>query len=460
MELQQVFNQIQTCTPRIYSENISKAVDLIVVDTSFLTILHTIFACRKNTVPPRVALFLKRVFEELQSSRLDVLEGILRYTLPFTSCKNIKFRRHVLKIIHMILVIKRFDLPIDILQCLSERLFDKDSGVRKEALKIWLLFQDENLNDTLKIHGVLKDVLRYDQIYEIRKMALLEITISPSTINCVIERCVDMNIHVRKIFWIACFPKLFLKDLPDYQRIYLMKSAAVEREFDAKSIFIQYISHLGIEEFAENFYCTEPAFDEFIEALLINGDYDFTLTKFTRSYIYLLNIFYKFKEDKYGRDCLLLMSLVEFLDIIYYRSMDLEAQIKEYNPDGIEFQNGTDQFADEIKNDISVITGMFKIFSFYDIFTEETRKSILKIINLLLTKCIVREIVEEAIILCKRICPQNLTGFLGSIIKNTKGTRLCFALCECIMKHLLFSDMHEAIFQEIALTNLSQSADV
>lgn len=58
------------------------------------------------------------------------------------------------------------------------------------------------------------------------------------------------------------------------------------------------------------------------------------------------------------------------------------------------------------------------MLTFYDLFTEESRKQILKIISTLLTKSNIREIVEESVILAKRVCSNDIIPFLGSIIKK------------------------------------------
>lgn len=445
VQLQQIFNEIQTCDSRAYTENLATTLQIISTDSSFLTILHSILACKRNTCPGRVSLFLERIFEELKNRRPDIFKRLFQYLLEFTNSKNGRTRKHSLRLVSMLLDLEKHELSMEILQSISERLFDKEASVRKEALKICLIYQESSLNDSLKIQGVLKDVLRYDQVHEIRKICLLQIGICPSTINCVIERCIDLNVNVRKIFWMNCFKKISIEDIPISQRIFLMKSAFNEREFDAKNIFLQFAREFGLDRFVRHFFCSENVYDEVIESL-INSDDEYALTTFTPSFVHFLNIYYRFKENMDGRDSLNLMGLEEFLNILRSRCTSLEENI-----------NSNDN---DIVDEIRTISGLFKLLSFYDIFNDSDRKSVLSIINHLLTKCSIKEVVEESVVLCGKICSKDIVTFLGSIIKRIRGTKLCFVVCECIMKHLPFTEMHEAIFQEIVVTNINEGLDI
>ncbi len=500
--LQDIFNQIQECDSKIYSENIKMAVKLIPMDDSFIKILHLILICKSATLPARISLFMKRVFEELMISHSDIVEGILNYLVSFTNCKSAKCRKRALNIINLIIQVGKTDLKSDLLQIITEHLFDKDTSVRKEALNICLLKQNDNINETLKIQGVIKDVLRYDPNIEIRKMALSRLEVSKSTINCIIERSIDCNMKIRRIFWIHCFPKIQIDMLKYEQRIFLMKNARNEREFDAKSIFLELIFRIGILKFIEYFYYNDPVFDIFIEEYLKNNKIEFKLDKFDNGYLYFLRKYYKYTEDNFGRDKLSLIDLEDLLGMIYDRFKELEDSMnnetKEIKPDLISpdkissnshqisvnssdqnqlkfnqnqlkfnqnqlksDQIGLNDSNPDIKKKIGIIVELFKLLSFYDIFKGDVKHMVLKIISYLLSKCYIPEIVEESIIICKKISntDENII-FFRKIISKIKGKKSCFLVCEYIMKHLDFGILHQNIFTEIVIPNLSESSNI
>lgn len=399
----------------------------------------------------------------MKEARPDVLENIFQYLLGFINSKNVRCRRHTLRLLYTILSIEKVDLSTETLQCLSERLFDREVCVRREAIKICLMYQESNLSSSLKLHGVLKDVVRFEQSHEIRRMGLGELTVGPTTINCIIERCADANVNVRKTFWTVCFRRLVLREIAAPQRIYLMKSAFAEREFDAKTIFMQAIRGFSLEEFAEYFYSKEDVFDRVIEVYLASTQEEYKLAKYTPSHVHLVNVYYRFKEETEGRDALDLVDIDEFLNTLYARCVSLEEKIQRSldNADGPHSNLNERVLADEdIADEIETVVGLFRLLSFYDLFNDASRRRVLKIINHLLTKCSIKEVVEESVVLCKRIWSSDLNVFLGAIIKKIRGTRLCFVVSECIMKHLPYSELHEAIFQEIVILNLNDSIEV
>lgn len=430
--------------------------------TTFYTILHVILSCRRSTLPSRVSSFLTRVLEETGHKNIAVVEDIANYLLQFMVSKSVWCRRHSLRLACLIIQTNRkIALSSDVVQFISERLFDRDTGVRKEAVKICLLFQDFVLNNSLVMHNVLKDVLRYDQSPAIRKILLEGIKQTESTVNAIVERCIDTDISVRKSFWDVCFKQLDVRTLPHPQRIFLMKSSYSEREFDAKSTFTKFVTGFGIEEFAELFFCNEPVYDYYIDELLRMGDYSLGMTTFTSGYIHLLGAFYRYVEERDGRDCLVLMELEELLQLIYTRSSELEAKIESLVAVATPVDDlVSDRISEEYKEEIAVVVGLFNLLSFYDIFENGSKRIVLKIINSLLIKCSVKAIIEESVLLCKRICSVDLIPFIGSIIKKTKGTPVCFALCASVMRHLPFGDMHSAIIHEIAVPNLAKSLDI
>lgn len=360
--------------------------------------------------------------------------------------------------------ITEYKLDAIVLQLIGERLFDKESGVRKEALRICLNNQEACLNESLKIQGVLKDILRHDHVPDIRRMCLEGIIVCKSTLNSVIERCVDSNLAVRRAFWITAFSKINYKDILPEQRIFLMKSAFIERELNAKNIFINFVRNIGFEEFIYNFHCKETCYEEILEMVFMEDEYK--LNKYTPEYIHFMYVYYRHIENKDGRDALKLSKLEEFLEILYERCLIIQDKINdEINGENNEKNNDkindiVDSNIDKINDDIQIAIGLFKLLEFYDIFMDSERKSVLKIINLLLLKCEIKEIVEESIILTKRICNKDITNFIGSIIKKVKNKKICYVICEYVMKHLEFSEMHQAIFQEIVITNINESIGI
>lgn len=468
--LQGLFNEIQKCESKEFSQNIQLAVNLIPKDESFIMILHTLLGCKNNSWPPRVNLFIKRVFEELITNNSDAIEGILKYCVLFVESKSKKCRKHALRLIHTINEIKEFEMGADRLQIISEHLFDKDAGVRKEALKICLTKQNKLLNESLHVEGVLKDVLRYDANLEIRKMALSLLQINKSTLNCVIERSIDSNVKIRIIFWQCCFLKIKVEELSKQQRIFLLRNAQNEREFDAKQIFQGVVKRLGIVKFVGYFYDRDGALDVFIDEYLKDNNIEFGLEKdgklkvvidgnsnevkeiyqndseFEAGYIYFLNKYYKLIEENEGRDRLNMLELEELLELIYNKSIEVENKVRE----GV-----------ILNEEIDVVTGMLRLLVFYDIFVEDVKQMVLAIIKVLLIKCNVREIVEEAVLLCKRICnDEENIKFFRKIIAKTKESDICYIVCEYVMKHLKYGILHENIVSDISIPNIPKSIDI
>lgn len=61
VQLQEIFNEIQDCSSKKYSENINKSVNLITKDDSFTEIIHILLSCKKPVLPGRIVLFLRRI---------------------------------------------------------------------------------------------------------------------------------------------------------------------------------------------------------------------------------------------------------------------------------------------------------------------------------------------------------------------------------------------------------------
>lgn len=444
-QLQEIFNEIQNCDSKRFNENMLKTLSIIPIDNSFLRIIDCILVYSKNSPPPKVIHFIRRILEELKETNNDIFNIISLYLLEMTQCKRAKIRRNALKLIQLILLIQNGCNDNDYLAKIAEKLFDKDTSVRKEALKICLSFQSHRLSDSLTIQTAIKDMIRYDTSQEIRKIGFLGLELNESTLNCILERCIDSSAAIRKAFWTEYFPKIDLKSLNYTQRIYLMKKGINEREFNAKDIFLEKIRTYGLNQFIEDFYSEDHEYNVCIEAYLTNNEEKYELDRYTPSYLYFLNCYYKITEDKYGRDSLNLLPLDEFLQIFHLKCVELEK---------------LDKNTDEAKNQFQILKYFIKILGFYDFFTDDSKKYIISIVNYIILSCNFVPVVEECVILLVKTCSENLIKILGSLIKKTRGKTICFSICEAVMKHLELCEMHNAILSEIAILDIEQSVNI
>lgn len=473
-----IMNEIQTCDADKFAKNVKEVIKNIEKDNSFLQIINTILVYQNNTIPSKIVLFLKKIFEELFEHKQEILNAIILYIADKLNCKIAKIRIHSLSLINMIL--KHYKTPnqtiFDIIQLVNEKLFDKDTSVRKEAMKICINYQNLLLHENLSVQTTLKDAIRFDSASEIRKIGLLGLEINESTLNCILEKAMDINLSVRNVFWSFIFPKINLFELETCKIIYLLKLAFTEREINLKTLFLNRFVDYGFLNAIDLIYTEDTVLiDKIINFYIISdGRYDLRamfldnknfpfndnyfnttfdyLLNFKPSFLHFLNLFFVLTEENKGRDNLCLIPIECFLLTLYKKCEELEEVLIN---DEQEFNNCKKS-----------IQKLFKLLIFYDIFTESDKKMILSLISNLILKSHVVEVVEECIILSKRVCDNNLVNFLGSIIKKTKNTPICFLVCEFIFKYFPennfynIGEMKNAIISEIAMLNLSQCANL
>lgn len=445
-KLQDIFNDIQTCDPRRFSENLTEALNLLPTDNSFLRIIDSVLLSDKNSLPPKVAHFIRRILEEQSHSNKMIFNSILSYLSDKLNCKNTKVRRNSLKFISLMICIDKSSLYSTLLERIAERLFDKEPSVRKEALKICIPFQMHSLGDSITIQTTIKDMIRYDQSHEIRKIAFLGLEFNSNTLNCILERCIDSNVQIRKAFWQQYFDKIDLQKLDHCQRIYLMKKGINEREFDAKSIFIQKIRQIELKSFIEYFYCEDEEYENCISDYLKDSSEEYYLDNYTPSYLNFLCCYYKVKEERDGRDSLKLYDLEEFVQIFYFKCKETE-ELMAKNLESSE-------------QSLKVLKYLLKILGYYDIFTEESKKFVYSIINYLSQQPFFSSIVEDYVSLGIRISDDKAVHFVGNLIKNTKGKPTCLLICEFAMKHLPYGEFYDAILSEIAIFHIDSSYNI
>ncbi|KAI5152471.1 hypothetical protein ENBRE01_2854 [Enteropsectra breve] len=463
IELQRIFTTIQKCSSAVYNESIKAVCKILAYEYNCSSnstngcrlihdIIHKILLCPRGSIPVRITNFMSRVFEDLNISHPQILLDIYDYICHFTISKNTKARKFAFLLLRTILKITKYSLDEAKLQIIVERLFDKDTGVRKEALRCALLYQDSRMGKSLQIWGIIKDLVRYDTSSEIRRIAMSGLEPHEGVLNCILERAQDVSPAIRKAFWLQRFEGLDLGCLQSCQRIFLMKIAFAEREFDAKSIFIDRISTFGLENVIEDFVGYEnnelnrigstsilQMFDEVLVCCLEKTDRVYKLDKLTPGWIHFIEVYFKYREERAGRDSLNIKPINEFISIIY-------GQIEDIERDGA------------TENKVKIVQGLFRLVDFYDVFTDETRKKFLNISHKILAESKIAEVAEEAVVLCKKLSSSDVVRVLGSVIKKTKGSALCIKVCEAVLKHIPFCAMHEAIFEEIVLLSGGSAA--
>lgn len=443
--LQHIFNDVQICDSKKFKEHLSQTLMIIPQDNSFLRIIDILLLSQKTSFPPKIFYFLKRLFEELSVKNRSIFDTIVLYVFDKITCKNSKIRKNSLKLINLFVSVDPNCLNSDLLMKIAEKIFDKEVNVRREALKTIIPYQNYQLNESVTVQTTLKDVIRYDPSNEIRKMGFLGLELCDQSLNCILERCIDSDLQIRKAFWFQYFSKIDISKLTYPQKIYLLKKSMNERDFDAKSIFINRAIDYGIESYIEQFYCEEDEFGQSIEMILQNTVLDYELTRYTPAYLYFIYFYYRFKEEKDGRDSLKLVDLNEFLRIFYIKCTESESMQS----------NGYSN--DEISQSFKVLKYCLKILAFYDIFTDHSKKCVLSIINHLILHPSFNQIVEDCIVLAIRICDSNIINFIGSLIKKTKNKPICIQICEFAMKHLPYGEIFDAIMTEIAILDISRS---
>lgn len=460
--MQQIFNTIQTEDSKVYSDSLKEILQMLSANDlfeDFCKILNAILLCKRQTIPAKIIMFIKRIFEDLSETPAgsEFILGIFGYLTRLTESKVVKVRKNSLFIIKLIIDIPdtKINITPEFLSKICEKLFDKEKNVRKEALRVLSNHQHVQISSTLKVLDLFKEITRYDPSYEIRLVGLSTISIEKATYNCVIERSVDLNDKIRKLFYSHCLPKIQLKDLSQDRRLFLMSKALSEREFETKNGFVDacmtsYNIPDDLKVFITDFYdvSTLKYFEELLFEIFKRTNCkvtaDFILNDLNDVNTFLLKTFLTFTEENYGRDELNLPPLESFVELTY--SICMQA-IEKHGEDLSE------SLTETIKN-------LFRIIRFYDFFTEEASKVILKAIYKLLIVNTAETIVEEAMKILDLISTDDLNGFLGGLIKKSQqeNPKTCLLICKHIMKHIKpFTQLHDAILSEIVLGNIEKN---
>jgi hypothetical protein len=143
---------------------------------------------------------MKRLIEDLsvESPGREFLGNMFSHLLSFIDSKSRKVRKASIFLIRMVLESENF-MSKDVLTKISERLFDRDKEVRKEAIRILSDSQNQDLGPKMKVVHVFKDLIRFDPSPEVRREVLKVIQINEITRNCIIERCIDSDLATRKV---------------------------------------------------------------------------------------------------------------------------------------------------------------------------------------------------------------------------------------------------------------------
>ncbi|TBU12552.1 subunit G of chromosome condensation condensin complex [Hamiltosporidium tvaerminnensis] len=470
-KLEEIFNEIQQCNTTKYLQNLEKFKTFLnqeeSFDENFINILNVILFSDKKEIPSKITTFIKKTIQEMSynSKEKKFLINFCNYLKECIDSKYKNVRKNSIFLISLIQEsISNQDVKIKIFEKdfiikIAHHLFDKESSVRRETIKALESHQSEVVFEKTVIINVYKDIIRYDTSPDVRKEALKNINPIPTTFNAVFEKSYDINLGVRKMFYYNYLPKLSIKDLSLENRILLLKRAFLEREFDAKSIFIgkirtEFDVSTNLLKIFELFFDTEErvliCLKELLEIFCGSTFFDFNDSFFKEisdfSSFFMVS-YLEFKEKIQGRDSLNLPDLYTYAAFLYQKCQS--------------FINKESTF--ESKNEFFIIQNLFKILYFYDCFTDESRKFLLSICYKILTTKATEEITENTILLCKLVCDSELEVFIGSIIsKNIKNenTEMCLLVCKYTMKCIYpFLDIHHAIINEIVMPLFTETTN-
>lgn len=455
--MQTIFNKVQSCDAKTYSELLRAAVHALSSGDAlqdFCGILNTVLVCRRPSIPSKIAGFLGRVFEDVSETPggAAFVLGVFSYLTRLTESRVAKARKNALFVLKLVIDIPQTKVVVTdgFLSKVCERLFDREKSVRREALRVLAGHQEVQLNPKIRVLNLFKDITRHDPNHEVRSFALHVISIEPSTYNCLIERCVDSNEGIRRLFYTRCLPRIDLRSLPLDRRVFLMEKAVLEREFDAKNLLLDALFSTfclpdEIQMLCALFYdrtslkCLETVLNAVFEKTGCELHVGDILADPSEENTFLAMVELGHVEEMQGRDSLGLPNLEDFVAAMY---QSCQLVLEERSAARIE----------AMKN-------LFRIARFYDFFNEKARKHILGMVYKLLAKNSVEEVVEEAVQMSGLVCDRDIGEFVGSVIsKNMSSSqRMCLMVCRQAMKHIRpFSDLHEAIVNEIVLPNLDE----
>lgn len=459
-KMQLIFNEIQQCDPARYSECLGDVVGMLAAEEllgELCSIINTIAACRRPSIPSRISNFLRRVFEDVsdvpRGTRLVL--GVLSHLVRLTESRIAKVRKNSLAMIRLVGGVVPPEVVADgFLEKICERLFDKEKGVRREALRTLGAYQGMELNPKVKIANLFKDIIRYDPSDDVRSLALSMVSMDPSTYGCAVERCMDTNDAIRKMLYEHCLPRIDLRGIAQDKRVLLMERAVLEREFDAKALLVDallstYRLPEDLRAMSASFYVRES--QKYLEVLLkevwervgCGKDLGYLLEDPSEENTFLARAELLYVEDRLGKDELYLPELESLVAVMYRACLSV-----------IETPDGAERMAR-----IEAMKNLFKIAKLYDFFNETSRKYILSTIHKLLAKNSVEEVVEEAMQMAGLVCDSNLNNLIGSIIKRNVqlSPKVCLMVCKQVMKHIRpVGRLHQAIVDEIVLPNLCQ----
>ncbi|EPR79822.1 Chromosome condensation complex condensin, partial [Spraguea lophii 42_110] len=528
--IKDIFNDISTCDIRTFNNHVDFMKRIFMKDqkrgnklnnngnsdgdvpSSLDFIFNVIFSYYGKNIPTKIIIFLRKIFlhkEEINNAYKSFIENNINYLLSCIESKKKRIRQRVIILLDLILTsisdkedeggnedkenifLEYIFSETDILLKVSERLFDNETIIRKEAIKLLEPYQERKINSRTKIGSIFKDLLKFDPSPEIRKLVFktlkdfdFESNISKSTLNLLIERSKDVNPGVRRIFYTK-LKNITLKEIDQEQRINILYSAYYDSKNNIDSSNIKSLVEKIITEYnlpdefiilIEHFYNTEKLSSDndteidclkYLLELLFSALGDNILT-FDETYlsniniysIYLMDAYLSFIEKEYSRDNLPLPSLDNYASLLYLKCKDI---INTYNTENENTNTTINSIIINSSNNMYYITMLFNILKYYDFFSEENNKLILVTIYRILTQIEeikIEKIVEESvkisiILLYNNYTPDNkLYNFLGSIIKkNNENNNKSIILSKYILKHIKYDiesrDMHEAIIKEI-----------
>ncbi|KAG0441629.1 Condensin complex subunit 3 [Dictyocoela muelleri] len=439
----------------------------------------SILICNGKKISPLIIKSLQILVKKIDMCEMQLIKDY--FMIKIDTKKNVA-RRIVVKLIKYLF--EEDDLQ-DFFPKFCEKLFDRDIGVRKEAIRFLRSRQDCQINEKVSVLAVFKELLRYDKNPSVRKEVLKVINLNKKTYSAVISRCRDKNKKVRDFFYNQVLQNINLREISVEDKRIILKSSFFEREINVKDLFLEQIKKQyqfpeDISIFMSDFYDENveekviPFFETIYESLnsefhifkeciplgiaqrlsvvdsrvsIGNSAMSYSIGDVTPSSIFLIKSFLNFAEKKYGRDSLKLMPLDDFCMLLYQK-------VK------IDIDSG------EISANSSLYKNMFGILNFYDIFTEDVKKIILGVIyKLLISGCSNPSVIEECVIFAKKTFKnfinadddeiKFLGATIGKIMKLESSLKISIRdhlllLSKYVMKHIHpISEIHRAIMREI-----------
>jgi hypothetical protein len=443
------------CDTKAYSFHLNETKMMILsgseeVYDGFKKILDVLLLSSRKDFSSKILLFMKRLIEDLsvESPGREFLGNMFSHLLSSIDSKSRKVRKASIFLIRMVLESENF-MSKDVLTKISERLFDRDKEVRKEAIRILSDSQNQDLGPKMKVVHVFKDLIRFDPSPEVRREVLKVIQINEITRNCIIERCIDSDLAARKVFYLSIFDKLKLSEINKDRRIFLMEKAYLEREFDVEGLFVdkifdEYDPKENLNQVVKMFYNGKntKTLEQFLFSIFDRIEYECGDLPELEVSSFILRTYLSFKDQRFGRDSLNLPDLSLFVSHIYTMCSD-----------------SIGVSSDQLDERMPIIKNLFATLRFYDFFTEESRKFIMSAIYKLLTKIGSETIIEECVILSKIACEDEFATFMGSIISKTMKNNMmesCMMICKYIMKYMSETpgEIHSAIINEVVLDNM------